>query len=292
MTRATIVTAAVLVAATGGAAAQESPAQFLKRLFQPPVDAISEAFRPPAKKSPAATELVDVPMPHLNPADASATPALGYLPETNAVVAAPPAPRPPPELAALPPEPAPAAPPRPPSAACAVALTRLGVAATPLAPISEGQCSVAAPVAVASLADGAVDFTTKAIVDCDLAEALAGWLTGSVEPEAEKILGERVTGFRIVASYACRNRDNLANAKLSEHARGNAVDISAFRVGERWLEVGAGWRGGGDRAFLAAIRTATCGRFKTVLGPGADSFHTDHFHLDLAKRRNGSTYCE
>jgi hypothetical protein len=179
---------------------------------------------------------------------------------------------------------------RPPPAArstCGLAIAGLGVAASPLAPVSEGACRIAAPVAVSSLDDGAIDFTTKAILGCDLAETLARWTDETVQPIALKTLGHRIIGYRIAASYACRTRDNLPGAKLSEHAFGNAVDISGFHVEELgWIEVKTGWNAGGaTTAFLKAVRKSACGPFTTVLGPGSDSFHTDHFHLDRAQRR-------
>ena len=46
------------------------------------------------------------------------------------------------------------------------------------------------------------------------------------------------------------------------------------------------------RDFLDRIRKAACGPFKTVLGPGSDADHATHFHVDLAKRRNGGTFCQ
>lgn len=186
---------------------------------------------------------------------------------------------------------------RPPPAAmstCGIALARLGVEAEALAPIEEGQCGIAAPVAVASLDDGAVDFTAKAIIACDTAETLANWMHDTVEPLAEKA-GGKLTGIRVADSYSCRNRDNLPDTKLSEHAKGNAIDISAFRIDKRWVTVKDGWQeddGNADKDFLVAVRKSACGPFKTVLGPGADVYHTDHFHLDLEQRRHGGTFCQ
>jgi len=55
--------------------------------------------------------------------------------------------------------------------------------------------------------------------------------------------------------------------------------------------VGASENGPSERTFLRGVRQAACGPFKTVLGPGADEFHTDHFHLDMARRRSDSAYC-
>jgi hypothetical protein len=35
------------------------------------------------------------------------------------------------------------------------------------------------------------------------------------------------------------------------------------------------------RNIVDSVRTAACGWFTTVLGPGADAAHTDHFTLTL-----------
>jgi Extensin-like protein C-terminus len=41
-----------------------------------------------------------------------------------------------------------------------------------------------------------------------------------------------------------------------------------------------------------ALRTSTCARFSTVLGPGSDGYHEEHIHLDLAERRGGYKMCQ
>jgi Extensin-like protein C-terminus len=40
------------------------------------------------------------------------------------------------------------------------------------------------------------------------------------------------------------------------------------------------------------MRTSVCARFTTVLGPGADGYHEDHIHVDLAERRGGYRICQ
>ncbi|MEX0853362.1 MAG: extensin family protein [Bauldia sp.] len=242
------------------AAVATLPDATLPRLTQPP-QAAASAAAPLLSYTPG--NETTVPFPRLRPAAPFA--AVASLPDAS--------------LPTL------VQPPPPARSACGVALAMLGVEALPLAPVDEDQCGIAAPVAVASLGDGAVSLPTKAIVECEAAEALATWLHHDVQPTARSVLGEPLTGLRIAASYTCRNRNNGLDAPLSEHARGNAVDISAFRVGDRWIEVASGWdAGGGDAAFLRAIRESACGPFTTVLGPGADEYHGDHFHLDLAVR--------
>ncbi len=293
-----LLTLACLAAAAGSAHADnalDDPLRLLERLINPPAKAVKKALRPspaaPAQKAartkrPATPDLLSVPMPHLRPSQAGDA-ALGYAPASG-LEAAPllPSTLMPPAPAARPAPPLKAPPPAARST-CGAMIAQLGVEATPVAPVHDGACVIPAPVSVAGLDGGAVAFTADALLNCDLAETLATWMGDTVQPIAMETLGARVTGLRIAASYACRNRDSLADAKLSEHARGNAIDVSAFKVdGIGWVDVETGWTGGGARAaFLQAVRKSACGPFTTVLGPGSDSYHANHFHLDRAKRR-------
>lgn len=179
-----------------------------------------------------------------------------------------------------------------PGGSCSKTLTALGVTAVSVDPIRAGSCGIAAPVEVASLGGGAVSLTTKAVVNCDIAATLATFMRDTVDPIARRKLGGSVTDIRIAATYACRTRNSVKGAKLSEHAKGNAVDISAFMVKGEWIVVG-GKNGLAQNAFLKDVRKAACGPFTTVLGPGSDPYHSDHFHLDLAKRGQSgrSLYC-
>ena len=46
-----------------------------------------------------------------------------------------------------------------------------------------------------------------------------------------------------------------------------------------------------EARFLRQLHKGACGTFGTVLGPEANEAHRDHFHFDLAHRRN-SAYCQ
>ena len=176
---------------------------------------------------------------------------------------------------------------------CSRSLASLGIDAHAMPAIHDGLCGVSSPTAVASLDNGAVTLTEKAIVNCAVAGALASWMDKDVEPAAKRILGGGVTSLRIAASYDCRGRNNIPGAQLSEHAFGNAVDISAFKVaGLGWVEVGH-TKSAAEAEFLKAIRGEACGPFTTVLGPGVP-YHDEHFHLDLARRGKNKTalYCK
>ena len=98
----------------------------------------------------------------------------------------------------------------------------------------------------------------------------------------------------ISTSYQCRRRNNSASGKYSEHAFGNAIDILGFGFRDRGNIKVAPRAGDGSRdsAFQAAVRGGACAYFTTVLGPGSNAAHADHFHFDLAARRGGYRLCE
>ena len=47
-----------------------------------------------------------------------------------------------------------------------------------------------------------------------------------------------------------------------------------------------------DGSFLEAIRKGACTHFTTVLGPGSDPYHGDHFHVDVLRRKGGYRICQ
>jgi hypothetical protein len=48
----------------------------------------------------------------------------------------------------------------------------------------------------------------------------------------------------------------------------------------------------GRQLFIRAIHASACTIFGTTLGPEANKAHEDHFHVDMAERRNGMKFCE
>ncbi len=71
-----------------------------------------------------------------------------------------------------------------------------------------------------------------------------GWVLGAAIPT----IGETGGGLRslkVAAHYACRSRNHKRGARLSEHAKGNAIDISEFRLADgSALTVTQHWGGG------------------------------------------------
>ena len=100
------------------------------------------------------------------------------------------------------------------------------------------------------------------------------------------------TSMTVAAHYACRSRNSRRGARLSEHAKGNAIDLSAFTFADgSGVSVLKGWNGAPkDREMLRKMHRSACGPYGTVLGPNSDRFHRDHFHFDVAGYRSGP-YC-
>jgi len=156
-----------------------------------------------------------------------------------------------------------------------------------LAPIRDGECGVDQPVRLRAV--GGVTLSSPATVDCNTAAALHAWVVA-----ARPIVGQEGGGIarlRVAADYACRPRNNQAGGRLSEHGRGRAIDIAALVLADgSEIAVLQGWGSGDDGDQLRQLHLAACGIFGTVLGPGSDPYHRDHFHFDTASYRSGS-YC-
>jgi hypothetical protein len=140
------------------------------------------------------------------------------------------------------------------------------------------------------LAAGArVELKPAPVLRCAFAESLASWLRDEASPRAEK-LGAALRTIETYDDFECRGRNRVIGAKLSEHGKGNAVDVRSFILADgRALgltDVSVA------KEFRDDIRDSACHRFTTVLGPGSDSNHESHIHLDLADRRQGYRICQ
>jgi hypothetical protein len=125
---------------------------------------------------------------------------------------------------------------------------------------------------------------------CPMVAAVDQWLEKIVQPAAMARFGQPVVELRTMGTYSCRRMNNGSrSARMSEHAYANAIDVGGFRLADgSIITVLRGWKGGlEEQNFLREIHAGACRNFATVLGPGADAFHHDHFHFDLA--RHGRT---
>lgn len=127
------------------------------------------------------------------------------------------------------------------------------------------------------------------VLRCTFAESLAGWLRDEAAPQADK-LGSVLRTVETYDDFECRGRNRVAGAKLSEHGKGNAVDVRAFILADGRVLALTDVKVAKD--FRDEIRESACHRFTTVLGPGSDSNHESHIHLDLIERRRGFGMCQ
>lgn len=152
-----------------------------------------------------------------------------------------------------------------------------------LAPIGArvNGCGIANPVRVTSIAG--IRLSQAATIDCATAKAMKRWIDKGLKPAYGK---QEVVQLQIAGSYMCRTRNHKKGAKISEHGRGRAIDISGITfTSGKTVTV----KGNYDATMRKAHRAA-CGIFGTTLGPGSDGMHEDHLHFDVANHRNGS-YC-
>ena len=122
---------------------------------------------------------------------------------------------------------------------------------------------------------------------CRSAVSLAMWEHHVLQPAARAHFGQRVARLQHFGSYACRNVYSREDARRSQHASADALDIAGFVLGNgRRISVRNGWHGaGGDARFLREIRDGACRYFDAVLGPDYNAAHRDHFHFDRGSFR-------
>jgi len=134
-----------------------------------------------------------------------------------------------------------------------------------------------------------VAVTPPATLRCEMAEAVVHWVREDVAPIAAS-LGAPLGGITNFAAYECRGRNRIIGAKISEHGKGNALDVRNVILanGKSYeptdMQVAKETR--------EKLKASACARFSTVLGPASDGFHENHIHVDIAERRGGYRICQ
>jgi Extensin-like protein C-terminus len=153
-------------------------------------------------------------------------------------------------------------------------------------------CGATRAFVMSAAAHGAVTLSPPATLRCPMIPAVERWIGTVVRPAARRYLWRDLKGVTVIASYSCRTRNSIPGAKLSEHGRANAIDVSAFHLSDgRVIKVKSAWHSwGSEGRFVHAVHRGACRLFTTVLGPSADRYHHDHFHLDLARHGRDGNY--
>lgn len=179
--------------------------------------------------------------------------------------------------------------------ACEQELQAMGATFKDIPRIDDGNgCGIDKPILLSEALPG-IRVKPEGKMRCATALALAHWMKESVIPAAGTALKDagRITTINQASTYICRLRNNATTGKISEHARGNAIDVASFTF-EKGTTVAVEPRREDPTlvgAFQRTVSAAGCLYFNTVLDPESDAAHEHHFHLDVLQRHGGFRYC-
>jgi hypothetical protein len=174
---------------------------------------------------------------------------------------------------------------------CRRDLKRLGVAFRDIEPIRDGpSCGIDWPVEVSAI--GGVQMKPAATLSCSMAATFSRWTRNELVPAARWRYFSGVRTIHQGSSYSCRNIRG-SRGTPSQHSLGNALDVMRIELNNgKDIDVRKpGWFAFRQRGFLNTVREDGCSYFTTVLGPGYNADHADHFHFDIKQRRNGYAAC-
>jgi hypothetical protein len=177
---------------------------------------------------------------------------------------------------------------------CLSDLQAVGAKFAKIDPVDEGNgCGIEAPIEVDEALPGLA--LGGAVMRCQTALSLAHWLKNTVQPALDAASpGRKIVGVVPGTTFACRLRNNASSGVISEHARGNAFDVAAFKLdnGETLDMKPRQDDHTMEGAFQKAISAGACLYFTTLLAPGSDASHETHVHVDIKDRKNGYRICE
>ena len=129
---------------------------------------------------------------------------------------------------------------------------------------SAGECPLSNVVRVRDF--GPVSLNSSFLASCPLALSSALFVSQQARP----------------LTKTWRNIYSRPDARRSEHATADALDISAFRLanGQR-VTVLNGWKAEKTQPWLQALLSASCGYYGNGLGPDYNAAHANHFHLGM-----------
>jgi hypothetical protein len=138
-------------------------------------------------------------------------------------------------------------------------------------------------------ASSRIDIKPAPYLRCEMAEQLAYWVRDDAAPRVA-VTGSALRSVDTYDDFECRGRNRIVGAKMSEHGKGNAVDLRSFTFADGKVMQLTDLTASKD--LRASLRESACARFTTVLGPGSDGYHEAHIHLDAADRTNGYRICQ
>jgi hypothetical protein len=178
--------------------------------------------------------------------------------------------------------------------ACRTQLKQLGVVFQERQPINDGgACRIDHPITVSGFSSGRIRLQPSATLNCQMTLAFARWVKGDLLPSTRLRYLSGINTIHQASSYSCRTMSNQPGRRMSEHSKGNALDIDRITLnnGTQIKVQRPGFFAFRQRGLLNSVRADACDYFTTVLGPGYDRFHSTHFHFDLMQRRSGHRAC-
>lgn len=166
------------------------------------------------------------------------------------------------------------------------------------ASFGEAGCPLADPIRLQAVETpaGTVTFPEGPVFTCRFAQKFAQWVSDTGAPVVLAQTSKRLEKMATGPGYQCRRRNGDSSAKMSEHAAGDAVDITSMTIaGGTTIQMAEAINPASPSyPVLRALRTTACGYFTTVLGPGANAAHKEHYHFDLGVHGKSANYriCE
>lgn len=179
---------------------------------------------------------------------------------------------------------------------CRQELKRMGVVFEDKPAISQGPaCQVPYPVSLRGLS-GNIAVKPAVTLNCQVTLAFAKWVKNELAPAARTRYWSGIGTIVPLGGYSCRRMNNSRQKynPMSEHAHGNAIDVGKFVLKDgHAIDIRKkGLFSFREGALLKAVRSDSCDYFDTVLGPGSNPEHWNHFHFDLRERHGARRYCD
>lgn len=181
--------------------------------------------------------------------------------------------------------------------ACLLTLYLSGAMYQELPPIRDPDgrgCGIMRPLKISQIMP-AITLADAPVMRCETALQLGFWLRDFVIPATKRLPDQpRLTTIQPGSTYQCRDRIGDGSANISEHALGSAFDVMSLGFQDDFRIMIEPRQDQGDliEAFQNTIQNAACLYFTTVLGPGSNTAHSNHLHLDIKARRGGYRLCQ
>jgi hypothetical protein len=181
---------------------------------------------------------------------------------------------------------------------CLSDLTAAKVEFRELGSLTREGCTVEGAVEVHAVASpfGTVSAPGKPTLTCLFARQFAAWVRDVGAPLTLAYMGSKLTAIQTGPGFVRRTRYDKPDEKISEHAKGNAIDVMAFALenGKTLTVKDSSASARIDGVLMKTFRATGCGYFTTILGPGSNDAHKEHFHFDIGLHGATANYriCE